>query len=144
MWSEAAKALRRYDEAVLTAIDTQGYPFSVRVRTADYDPTTGVLTAELPTALAPAAGPANLLCHFHDDKMWNIRTLHVRGRLERRDDAWDFVSTAFTAPSRLAPLAMIRNANASARRYLARRGLDRPAVDWAAVKEMQRRVDEQR
>lgn len=144
MWSEAAKALRRYDEAVLTAIDTQGYPFSVRVRTADYDATTGLLTADVPAALVPVAGPANLLCHFHDEKMWSIRTVRVHGRIERRDGAWDFVSTAFTAPSRLAPLAMIRNANASARRYLARRGLDRPPVDWAAVKEIQRRAKQQR
>jgi hypothetical protein len=140
VWTEAATALSRYDEAVLTAIDAQGYPFSVRVRTADYDATTGVLSAEFPAALAPVAGPANLLCHFHDEKMWNIRSVHVRGRLERRDDAWDFVSTAFTAPSRLGPIAMVRNANASARRYLARRGLGRPAVDWAAVKEISRRA----
>lgn len=143
MWAEAARRLRGYDEAVLTGIDVDGYPFSVRVPTAAYDGGSGLLRAELPAAVRAAAGPAGLLCHYHDDKLWNIRTLQVRGRLEDRDGGWTFVTTAFTPPPTPAPMAMIamvRGAHAAATRYLARRDLDRPVVNWAAIKEVQRRA----
>jgi hypothetical protein len=41
-------------------------------------------------------------------------------------------------------VAFMRNLRASAQKYLDKRGLARPAVDWAAVKEIQRRASARR
>jgi hypothetical protein len=136
VWAEAAKALNKYDEAVLTVLDADGYPASARVDPHSYDGTSGELQASLPDTLNAAAGPANLMCHYHDEKMWNIRSVAVKGRLERRSETWVFVSTSFTPPSKLAVVSFIKGARTSGQKYLDRRGLERPQLDWAAIKEL--------
>jgi hypothetical protein len=78
VWAEAAKWLAKFDEAVLTVLDADGYPVSIRVDTRNYDAATGQLPAELVGQLGCAEGPANLLCHYHDEKMWNIRLFRSR------------------------------------------------------------------
>lgn len=142
MWAEAAKWLGKFDEAVLTALDTDGYPVSVRVETRTYDGATGQLPATLPDVLRAAEGPANLLCHYHDEKMWKLKAIQVRGRLEKRDGGWDFVSTSFEAPSKLALLSFLKGIRTSAQKYLDKRGLERPEVNWVAVNEIKRRVSD--
>jgi hypothetical protein len=144
VWSEAAKWLGKFDEAVLTVLDGDGYPVSVRVNPLTYDAATGQLPATLLETLGAVEGPANLLCHYHDEKMWNIKAIQIKGRLEKRDSGWVFVSTSFNPPSKLAMLSALKNAGTSAQKYLDKRGLKRPDVDWVAVKEIQRRVSEQR
>ena len=121
MWAEAAKWLGKFDEAVLTVLDAHGYPASVRVATENYDPGSGRLPAELPDQLNSVEGPANLLCHYHDEKLWNIKAIQIKGRIEKRNGAWVFVSTAFNAPSKLAMLSAIKNAGLSAQKYLDKR-----------------------
>lgn len=140
MWAEAAKRLSRFPEAVLTAFDTDGYPVSVRVETRDYDGTTGELAVTLPEELHAAESPANLLCHFHDDKLWHLDSAQVKGRLRARDGGWVFVSEMFTPPSRLQMVSFLRSTHTSGRKYLDNRGLARPRVNWAAVKEIRRRA----
>lgn len=140
MWGEAAKWLNKFDDAVLTVIDADGYPASVRVQSRGYDGSTGELRATLPDAVRAVEGPANLLCHSHDEKMWNLQMLTVKGRLENRDGSWVFCSEGFEAPSKLAVVNFIKNARNSAQKYLDKRGLNRPEVNWAAVKEIQRRA----
>jgi hypothetical protein len=66
--------------------------------------------------------------------------IQVKGRLESREGGWVFQSTNFDAPSKLAFFDFVRNARASGQKYLDKRGLPRPPVNWAAIKEMQRRV----
>ena len=61
----------------------------------------------------------------HDEKMWKLNAIQVKGRLENRDGAWVFVSTAFKAPSKLALYYFIRGTQTSGQRYLDKRGLDR-------------------
>jgi len=83
-----------------------------------------------------AAGPASLLLHRHDDLLSNQRQLGVLGALAKPEDRWLF------RPDRLLPnmfpdnpIEMMRTlyrARGSAARYLERRGLERPAIDWAA------------
>ena len=80
------------------------------------------------------------MCHHHDEKMWNISSIHVKGYLQKRDGAWVFVTTSFNAPSKLAMLSFIKGARTSAQKYLRKRGLERPAVNWLEIKEIQRRV----
>ena len=85
MWAEAAKWLNKFPEAVLTGIDHDGYPVSVRVPTGAYDSATGELPVSLPDAVDGAEGPANLLCHSHDEKLWNLADDHgQRGPREAR------------------------------------------------------------
>ncbi len=141
MWAEAAKWLRKFgDEAVLTLLDSDGYPGSVRVDSTAYDATSGELRVAVPEALRPSEGPASLMCHYHDEKMWNIKAMHIKGRLENRDGTWVFVSTGFDAPSKLAMFSFIKGARTASQKYLDKRGLERPEVNWAAIKEVQRRI----
>lgn len=136
MWTEAAAWLARYDEVVVTARGRDGYPISVRQDTRCYDAGTGTMPVHLPDVLYPVAGAANLLCHEHDESLWNLRAIHLRGRLERRGADWTFVSTEFNRPPRLAFWRLSRRMRASSRRYLARRGLATPEVNWSAVAEI--------
>ena len=84
MWTEAAKWLNKFDEAVLTATDDDGYPASVRVATRSYDAATGELSLAPLDFLHAVEGPANLLCHSHDEKLWNLQMLNVKGTIEKR------------------------------------------------------------
>ena len=140
MWDEAAKWLDKFDEAVLTMLDSDGYPVSVRVDSRAYDAATGELPATLPGALHVVDGPANLLCHYHDEKLWKLNAISIKGRVENRDGSWVFASTAFNPPPKFALLSFIKGIRTAGQKYLDRRGLDRPEVDWAAVKEIQRRA----
>ena len=66
--------------------------------------------------------------------------MHAKGTLEKRDGEWVFCSTSFIAPSKLAVLGFVRNARKSAQKYLDKRGLARPAVNWRSVKDIHRRA----
>lgn len=140
MWAEAAKWLNKFPEAVVTATDTEGYPASVRVPTRAYDAATGELPVSLTESVTFTEGPANLLCRSHNEKLWNLQMITVKGTLGKRDGAWVFRSQSFQPPSKLAVLDFVRNARRSAQKYLDKRGLSRPAVNWAAIKEIQRRA----
>jgi hypothetical protein len=144
VWAEAAKWLAKFDEAVSTVLDTDGYPVSIRVDTRSYDAATGQLPAELVGQLGCVEGPANLLCHYHDEKMWNIKAIQIKGRIEKRNSGWVFQSTVFNAPSKLAMVSALRGASTSAQKYLDKRGLTRPAVNWVAIREIQHRASQQR
>jgi len=80
-----------------------------------------------------------LLSHTHDEKMWHLNMIQVKGRLESRSGRWVFQSTNFDAPSKLAFLQFVRNTRTAGQKYLDKRGLKRPPVNWSAVKEIQRR-----
>jgi hypothetical protein len=142
MWAEAAKALGTFPEAVVTAVDADGYPVSVRQAAPRYDAGTGRMLVAWPEHVAVTEGPASLLCHYHDDKLWNIRIAQIKGRLERRGNDWLFVSTAFTPPSGtlLTLWRAAKSSRAAGLRYLNKRGLERPTVNWAALKEIRRRA----
>ena len=134
MWDEAAKNIQQFSEGVLTMLDTEGYPISVRVNTRAYNAATGELSATVPTALRPAAGPANLSCHFHDEKMWGIKFATIKGEVLEREGTWVFVSKSFEAPRKLAFLSFVMNARTASQKYLDKRGLKRPTVNWTATK----------
>jgi hypothetical protein len=145
MWSEAAKWLAGFPEAVVTIVDVDGYPVSVRQYAWRYDAATGELLVQIPETLRAAQGPANVLCHYHDEKLWNLRAIQIKGRLEQRCGEWAFVSTAFTPPAsgQLRSLWQLgKRMRTSANNYLRRRGLERPQVDWMALKTLQRRARE--
>lgn len=136
MWAEAATWIAKFPDVVLTGLDADGYPFSIRQSGSAYDARTGTLRVAPPDALRPAAGPANLLAHRHDESLRILGSIQIRGTLDRRDGDWVFVSSAFTPPPRFGTWALSRRMRATARRYLAKRGLDTPAVNWAAIAEI--------
>ena len=141
MWSEAAKRLAEYSEAVVTALDPAGYPVSVRQAAPRYDPATGEFAVEWPPQLAVSEGPAIVLCHSHDEKLWNIKQLQIKGHLERREERWVFVSSGFRAQptSQLRVfLRLGRDMRKTGKRYLDRRGRKAPTVNWRALKALRK------
>jgi hypothetical protein len=80
-----------------------------------------------------------VLAHSHDEKMWHLNMIQIKGRLESRDGGWVFQSTNFDAPGKLAFVQFLRNNSTAAQKYLDKRGLQRPPINWSAVKEVQRR-----
>jgi hypothetical protein len=139
MWHLAAESLGRFPEAIITALSSDGYPISIRQRAPRYDGRTGEMPVLIPERVAVLPGPANVLCHYHNENLWDLQMLQINGRLERRDDSWIFVSTEFTPRprGRLKSLwQMARAMRRSSRRYLATRGLARPQVNWTALKHL--------
>ena len=134
MWAKAAKWIAKFDEGVITALDADGYPVSVRQTGLPYDAPSGTMPVVLPEALGAVPGPANLLCHSHDDDLWSLRAIQVSGRLERHAEGFRFVTTRFEPPSDLRALFGM---NRSMKAYLARRNLPVPVVDFATVARMQ-------
>lgn len=141
MWSEAAKALGEFDGVVVTAVDPVGYPVSVRQKVPNFDPASGTFTVAWPPDLPVAEGPANVLGHFHDEKLWHIKQMLIKGRLERRADQWVFVSTEYRQPARSGIGSfwrMSRDMRRTGRRYLYRRDLGTPKVDWKTLRALRR------
>ncbi len=137
MWAEAAKALAAFPTGVLNAIDAEGSPVSVRQASLAYDAQSGRMPVTIPAALDVREGPASVLCHYHDEKLWNQKVVLVRGRVERTGERWTFVTTSFTPPSMW---QMLKGTRRATRSYLEKRGLEMPRVDFDVVSEMWKRV----
>jgi hypothetical protein len=142
VWAEAAKWLAKFPEAVVTAVDTDGYPVSIRQTAPDYDAETGQMPVAWPPDLNVAEGLAIILCHAHDEKAWNLKAMQIKGRLERRGNEWTFISTAFTPPSGMliAFWQFSKNGRVATRRYLDKRGITAPTVNWDAIHDLWRRA----
>ncbi len=141
VWAEVRRQLRRFSSPVLTGVDSDGYPFSIRCA-PEPDETQQLLRVSLPRWTRIKPGPASLLCHGHNKLLWDLRSFMVRGTLEPTGgDTWLF------RPSRYVPGIGIRGLagivrfcltkRRAARRYLLRRGLARPRIDWAQLKALQ-------
>jgi hypothetical protein len=135
---DPSKHLKRFKEGVVNGVDADGRPFSVRQTTLAWDAASGSMPVKVPDVLGPVAGPASLLCHAHDENLWNMRAILVKGKLERRGDGWAFVGTKFDPPS---PIALIMAARKSAKNYLEKRGLEWPKVNFDSVAELWKIVD---
>lgn len=136
MWDDVAREIEQHPSAVLTTVDEAGYPVSVRC-TARFDAARESIEIVVPPGLELAPGPANLLWHRHDLKLWNLRELVVQGDFARGADGW------VLRPSRLlqgqgsggviGQLRGIFRYRKSAGAYLAKRSLSRPTVDWDSI-----------
>ena len=130
-WRAVAREVRRYDSAVIAGQDVAGYPVSARCLPAA-DERSGTFAVALADDLGFQDGPAWLLCHFHDEWFWSLRSFGARGTLERTSDGWRFRPTVFV-PGMGGIVPMVRlflSARRRARRYLASRGLTPPEVPW--------------
>lgn len=129
---------------MLTGLDSDGYPVSIRCELS-LDETQQALSLLLPgwTRLTP--GPASILCHVHNQLLWDLRSFMIRGTLEPTEgDTWLFRPSRFVPGIGIGGLAgMVRFALAkrrTARRYLESRGLTRPRIDWEQLKRLQARA----
>jgi hypothetical protein len=137
MFAEMVKALASFDSAVLTGRDAAGYPCSTRCHPQPGE-VAGVLRVTVPPGVGIEPGPASLLCHAHDEKLWNLRAINVRGVLERDDAGWVLrPASSFIPEMTGSPLAMVRTIlglRRTAAAYLAKRGLARPAIPWDRIR----------
>jgi len=131
--AELAGWLAQFPDCVLSALGADGAPLSVRCRPVPGDrPGTVHLDGPLGVALVP--GPASLLCHRHDERLWQLRSFLARGSLEPAGTGWVFTAQALLAgPGMAGPVGDARAFLAARRRagrYLAQRGIPRPGVPW--------------
>jgi hypothetical protein len=95
MWPEIREHLYQFDSAVLTGLDAGGYPFSVRCRPYPDKSGAEVLRVALPADTPIRPGPASLLCHRHDENLWNLKSFLVRGSLGHDVGGWNFEPIRF-------------------------------------------------
>ena len=89
MWAEITRHLYEFESAVLSGLDEEGYPFSVRCR--PYPRRVGRRGAEgLAAPRHARPGPVSLLCHSHDENLWNLKSFLVRGVLVKDAGGWSF------------------------------------------------------
>jgi hypothetical protein len=87
MWADIVKYLAEYPSAVLTIVDDGGYPFSFRCK-PEPDASSQTLRLQLPEGLSVKPGPAGILCHKHDELLFNMKSFGVSGTLEEDNRGW--------------------------------------------------------
>jgi hypothetical protein len=144
MWDDIVKNLKEYPSAVLTGLDENGYPISVRCKPEPIAAKRALRVRQTNgTGIQP--GPAGLLCHRHDEWLWNLKSFLVRGRLERDLDGWILRPRRVTrGTSKDLPglVRLVRDGRRNSRRYLRERGISRPSVPWDDINETWERVAE--
>lgn len=141
MWHEITRTIPKYESAVLSFVDENGFPCSVRC-VPQPDEIRQVIRITLPPDIIAQPGPASLMSHHHDEQLWNLRGYNVIGELEReegREEKWVLRPRKLTPgmdSNPLGSLRLIRHARRAAQRYLDKRGLPRPQVDWSGIKQL--------
>lgn len=138
-WERLTSQLARYESAVLNGLDAEGYPYSVRCHP---QPDAATRTLSLAGMTAPLReGPASLLCHWHDERLWKQRSFLARGQLVRDGARWRFTPTQLISGIDNSPAALGRffmHARGVAAGYLAKRKLPRPVIPWDEVLRIKR------
>jgi hypothetical protein len=137
MWGEIEKYLPQFSSAVLTAVDAQGYPVSVRCQPRP-DATAQILHISIPANLEMQPGPTGLLCHSHDEKLWNLKSFSVRGILEIAGDEYILrplqILPGVGMGGPLSTMRMLFESPRKAKHYLQKRGLPQPNIPWEKIK----------
>lgn len=141
MWDEVTKGLAQFPDAVLTGVDADGYPLSIRCQ-PQVDTPNQVLRVPMASDIDLQPGPASLLCHSHDENLWKLKAFLIRGQIEPVDGSWVFhpqkVIPGGGMGGPLGDLRTIVEARRTAKRYLTKRGLARPAIPWDKIKATRR------
>jgi hypothetical protein len=136
MWDKLKQQASTFQSAVLTTRDADGYPVSVRT-SFNADDARHELRVAVPPTVEAQPGPASLLFHQHNDQLWNLRIVLVRGELAHTGNGWVFRPQPIT-PSPNA-LRMILSCRKTAQAYLRKRGLARPPIPWDRLKAIKER-----
>jgi hypothetical protein len=133
MWKQIERYLPEFPTAVLSGLDPAGYPYSVRCQPRP-DPARQTLSIQVPDGAALQPGPACLLCHTHDNRLWNLKSFVVRGSLSADDGGWALYPKEFIPGMGIGGwrsyVNFVRHGRAATRAYFVRRGLPYPAVRW--------------
>lgn len=133
MWSDIARYAPRFASAVLTVVDADGFPSSRRCRPT-LDPAQQLLRLDLPAGAPVMAGPASLLFHRHDERLWRLLSFLLLGDLVAMDGGWIFRPARFLPGMGIGGLRgywrFVMQGRRTTREYLARRGLPRPQIPW--------------
>ena len=136
MWAEIEKYLPRFESAVLNGRDAEGYTYSLRCRPKQDRPA-GILRVDIAEGTNVQPGPASLLCHSHDEELWNQKIFLLRGRLEKSEAGYAFAPEKFIPGIGIGgPLGVVRmvlGMRKASAAYLKGRGLARPSIPWAEV-----------
>jgi hypothetical protein len=92
------------------------------------------VTVEVPDGAEVRPGPASLLAHSHEERLWDLRSMVLLGDLRRANGAWTFEPTRSIGGGEQHLAALLRGRvtlRRTAPRYLARRDLPRPRIAWA-------------
>ncbi|MER8097829.1 pyridoxamine 5'-phosphate oxidase family protein [Streptomyces goshikiensis] len=126
-----AAQLTSLPTAVLAGRDASGAPVLARTRPR---PTPAGYLVEVPGDCPVERGSASLLVHRHDEHLNHMYNALVRGDLRPTAEGWLLVPTAVIEPMGSGgpkdALRVLRQAKRATDRYLTRRGLDRPKVEW--------------
>lgn len=137
MWNDLGKYSVQFASAVLTGVDAEGYPYSIRC-TPEFDDDKQVVRLTLPAAAAILPGRAGLLYHQHNEQLWNLKSFLVRGRIEHDAQGWVFYPEQLILGgglhSPLRDVAALFRMRRVAKQYLRKRGLARPRIPWEAIK----------
>lgn len=141
MWNEITRTLAKYESSVLSFVDAQGFPLSVRCAPQP-DEARQVIRVTLPPDVTAQPGPASLMSHHHDQQLWNLHGYNVLGTLEREaegEKGWvlrprKIISGLDSNPLR--SFNLLRSARRAAQQYLDKRNLPRPQIDWAGIKRL--------
>ncbi len=138
-YRDVARRLPEYRSAVLATADGEG-PRLQRVDAVP-DGSTGSIVLHGADASALRAGGASLLCHRHNEQLWDLRSFAAMGDLDRDGDGtWRLTPTRFVpGGDRVGPVKSaraVRRLRAAARRYLDARDLPRPGIPWQAYEDV--------
>ncbi|MFJ9933923.1 pyridoxamine 5'-phosphate oxidase family protein [Streptomyces virginiae] len=132
-----AAQLGRAPTAVLAAPDASGAPVLARTRP---QPTPAGYLVEVPANCPVVRGPASLLVHRHDERLNHMYNALVRGDLRPTDAGWLLVPSTVVEPMgsgrAIDALRVLRRTSRSTDRYLERRGLRRPKVQWDRFRDL--------
>lgn len=139
--SVLAQCLLEFPNAVLTVRDADGYPFSLRCLPW-MDATGSVRLAYISPRLGIRPGPASLLCHAHDRRLWNLRGFVVRGVVLQDPTGWfllpEQVTEGAAMGGSLLTLRMLLAGWRGAHRFFRRYQATAPAVPWEKIRAVQR------
>jgi hypothetical protein len=142
-FGQVAARLPEFRSGVLAGFDDAGRPTLLRVRPQAHGAEPALLL-DVPADADLRPGAASMLCHSHDDQLDSQNMFVVAGSLHRSAEGWTLSTERFIpGPGTGGPLAMVkvvRDLRSTAARYLERRSLERPTVQWAAIKDLQRKA----
>lgn len=143
MWDEIVAGLAEHQEAVLTGVDARGYPFSIRCRPVADQARRALHIDALRDDGAIQPGSASLMCHSHNEELWELKAFMIRGDLQRAGEAWLFEPQAYLPGlgygNQFRDLMSSRRAT---RKYLKKRGLPRPSVRWDQITALRKEAEE--
>lgn len=139
MWTEISRYLPEFSSAVLTAFDERDAPASLRVQ-PQLDAGSQVIRFVLPAGQFIQPGKACLLCHRHDQNLWNLKSFGVQGMLEQAENGWLLRPTRFIPGMGIGGmgsyLRFVLDGRKNTSRYLEKRGMPRPRIDWEQIMDM--------